>query len=243
MTMVSRRENASRGRVGVHRAHRPLDAGVHRLQHVQRFGAAALADDDAVRPHAQRGAQQHALVDAALLVQVRRAGFELHDVALLELQLGRVFDGDDALLLGNEARERVEHGGLAGAGSAGDQNRDLRLHARRQEAQHAGRDRLVLHHLLLRDDVAAEAADAEARAVERQRRNDGVDARAVLQARVHDRLRFVDAPAHLRDDLLDDVQQVRVVLEADRGLGELAVALDEDLVVAVDQDVARWWAL
>ena len=114
---------------------------------------------------------------------------------------------------------------------------------RREEPQHAGRDRLVLHHFLLRDDVAAEAADAEAGAVERQRRNDGVDARAVLQARVHDRLRFIDAAAHLRDDLFDDVQQVRVVLEAHRGLGELAVALDEYLVVAVDQDVARCWAL
>ena len=117
------------------------------------------------------------------------------------------------------------------------------LHAAARNSQHAGRDGLVLHHLVLRDDVPAEAADAETRAVERQRRNDGVDARAVGQARVHDGLRFVDAAAHLGDDLLDDVQQVRVVLEADRGFGELAVALDEDLVVAVDQDVARWWAL
>ena len=96
---------------------------------------------------------------------------------------------------------------------------------------------LYCDHLLLRDDVAAEAADAEARAVQRQRRNDGVDARAVLQARVHDGLRFVDAAADLRDDLFDDVQQVRVVLEPDGGLRQLAVPLDEDLVVAVDQDV------
>ena len=51
------RERVAR-RVGVDRAHGPLDAGVHGLQHVQRFGAAALADDDAVGPHAQRGAQQ-----------------------------------------------------------------------------------------------------------------------------------------------------------------------------------------
>ena len=60
------------------------------------------------------------------------------------------------------------------------------------------RHRLVLQHLLLRDDVAAEAADAEARSVQRQRRNDGVDARAIGQARVHDGLSFVDAPPHLR---------------------------------------------
>ena len=53
------RERVAR-RVGVDRAHRALDAGVHRLQHVERFGAAALADDDAVGPHTERGAQQHA---------------------------------------------------------------------------------------------------------------------------------------------------------------------------------------
>ena len=101
-----------------------------------------------------------------------------------------------------------------------------------------GVTRLVLQHLFLRDDVAAEAADAEARPVERERRDDGVDARAIRQARVDDGLRFIDAAADLRNDLFDDVQQVRVVLEADLGLGELAVALDEDFVVAVDQDIA-----
>src|SRR5215831_8873733 len=54
------------------------------------------------------------------------------------------------------------------------------------------------------------------------RPNDGVDARSILQARVHDRLRFVDAAAHLRHDLLDDVQQVRIVLESHLSFGELA---------------------
>src|SRR5579875_1388763 len=38
--------------VGVDRAHRAVMAGVHRLQHVERFGAADLAEDDAVRAHA-----------------------------------------------------------------------------------------------------------------------------------------------------------------------------------------------
>src|ERR1035437_2425787 len=227
------------GCIGVHRAHGPLDAGVHGLEHVQGFGAAALANDDAVGAHAEGGAQQNALVDAAFLIEVGRAGFELDHVALLELQFRRVFDGDDALFLRDEARQRVEHGGLAGAGSAGDQHGNLALHARRKEAQDAGSERLERHHFVLRDDVAAEPADAEAGAVERQRRNYGVDARTVLQARIDNRLGFIDAPAHLGHDLLDDVQQVGIVLEADGGFGELAVALDEYLVIAVDQDVAE----
>ena len=58
--------------------------------------------------------------------------------------------------------------------------------------------------------------DREQRAVDRQRRNDGVDARAVRQARVHHRRAVVDAPADAADDAVDDAQQVRVVLERAR---------------------------
>src|SRR6266849_1393928 len=39
--------------VRVQRAHRSVVTRVHRLQHVERLGTAALADDDAVRPHAK----------------------------------------------------------------------------------------------------------------------------------------------------------------------------------------------
>ena len=40
------------GGIGMHGGHRAFVAGVHRLQHVQRLGAADLAHDDAVGPHA-----------------------------------------------------------------------------------------------------------------------------------------------------------------------------------------------
>ena len=107
--MASRRENASRGVLAWMVRHRAFDAGVHRLQHVERFGAAALADDDAVRPHAERGAHQ-LRADSCRLALFRLGGrvSNLTTCALLQLQFGRVFDGDDALLFGNEARERVE---------------------------------------------------------------------------------------------------------------------------------------
>ena len=50
-------------------------------------------------------------------------------------------------------------------------------------------------------------------------------------------LRLVDAAADRADDALDDLHQVPVVLEDDAGFLEHAVALDEHLVVAVDEDV------
>ena len=55
-----------------------------------------------------------------------------------------------------------------------------------------------------------EAADRQDRAIDRQRRDDGVHARAVRQAGVDHRARFVHAPAHARNDFLDDLHQVGV---------------------------------
>ena len=84
-------------RVGVDRRQRAVVPGVHGLQHVERLGAAHLAHDDAVRPHAQSVAHQVALRHLALALDVRRPRLEPHDVRLLQLQLRRVLDGDDAL--------------------------------------------------------------------------------------------------------------------------------------------------
>src|SRR5262249_58227352 len=57
------------------------------------------------------------------------------------------------------------------------------------------------------------------------------------EARVEQRLRLVDAPSHRRDDLVDDAQEMRLVLEADQRRLEDAGALDVDAFVAVDQNV------
>ena len=121
---------ASRGRVGVRGRERAVVAGVHRLQHVERLAAAALADDDAVGPHAQRVAHEVADRVLALALHVRRARLERDDVRLLELQLGGVLDGDDALVVGDRRRQDVEQRRLARAGAAGDEDVAPRDHAR-----------------------------------------------------------------------------------------------------------------
>ena len=96
-TMASMRDMASRGRVGVDGGHRALVAGVHGLQHVQHLGGADLADDDAVGAHTQGVAHQIAGHDLAPPLDVGRPGLQAHHVLLLQLQLGGVLDGDDAL--------------------------------------------------------------------------------------------------------------------------------------------------
>ena len=87
------------------------------------------------------------------------------------------------------------------------------------------------------DRHLGEFADRQQRSVERERRDDRVDAAAVGQPRIDRRRRFIDPPADRGDDLLDDPQQMLFVLEPHRARLERAVALDEHLVVAVDQDV------
>ena len=73
-------------------------AGVHRLEHVERFFAADLAHDDAIGPHAESVDHQLACAHRTFAFDVGRTCFEPDDVTLAQLQLGRVLDGHDALV-------------------------------------------------------------------------------------------------------------------------------------------------
>src|SRR5215207_2029223 len=70
------------GGVGVNRRQRAIVAGVHRLQHVERLTAAALADDDAVGTHAQRVFDQIPLGNQPLTFDVDGPGLETDPVLL-----------------------------------------------------------------------------------------------------------------------------------------------------------------
>jgi hypothetical protein len=109
-----------RGGVGVGGCERAVVAGVHRLEHVERLAAAALPHDDAVRTHAQRVPDQ--ITDGVLAAPLEVCGACLqgNDVRLLELQLGCVFDGDDAFFGRDRSGQDIEERRLAAAGAAGD---------------------------------------------------------------------------------------------------------------------------
>ena len=66
--------DAVAGIVRVDRGQRAVVTGVHRLEHVESFAAAALTDDDAVRPHAQRVDDQVSDRHSAAPFDVRPAG-------------------------------------------------------------------------------------------------------------------------------------------------------------------------
>ena len=71
------------------RAHRAVMAGVHRLQQVERFGSAHFAHDDAFGTHTQTVAHQIAHGDLALAFEIGRAGFQPHDMGLLQAEVRR----------------------------------------------------------------------------------------------------------------------------------------------------------
>ena len=159
-------------RVGVQRAHRAVVAGVHRLQQVERLGSAHFADDDALGPHAQAVLDQVAHGDLAFAFEVGRPGFQAHHMRLLQLQLGGVFAGDDALVVVDVVGQAVEQRGLARAGAAGNEGVDAAAADDLQDLGAFRRDRAELDQLVERELVLLELADGERRAVDRQRRRD-----------------------------------------------------------------------
>ena len=96
------------------------------------------------------------------------------------------------------------------------------VHVRREHAQP--------HQVGRAAGAAGRSGGSTASAVERHRRQRGVDAAAVGQAGVDHRRRFVDPPAHAGGDPLDDAHQMVGVAEPHVGLLQPAEALDVHLV-------------
>jgi hypothetical protein len=124
--------------------------------------------------------------------------------------------------------ERVQRGGLAGAGAAGDDHRRPRGHAAGEEVGELARQRAAADQLGQREALAAKAADREARAGEGERRNHHVHPRAVGQAGVAERGGLVDPASEWGEDPLDRVHQLGLGPEADPGPLEAPAPLDVD---------------
>ena len=206
------------GRVGVHRRERAVVAGVHRLEHVERLGAADLADDDPVGPHAQRVAHQVADRDLALALDVRRARLQPDHVLLVSCS-----SAASSIVTMRSSSGIAADSALRSVVLPEPVPPEIRMFSsastqRSQELDRLGGQRSEPDEVVEVEALLAELADREQRARERQRRDDRVDAGAVGQAGVDHRRRLVDAAADLADDLVDDPPQVRLVVEAERRL-------------------------
>ena len=225
------------GAVGVDRTERAVVAGIHRLEHVEALGTADLAQDDAVRSHAQRIPHQVALIDLAGPLGAHRARLQPDHVRLLQLQLRGILDRDDPVGRIDLLGQGVEQGRLAGAGPARDDDVLLGAHRAIQDLDHLRGQRVACGQRFERQVAPHELADRDGGAVDRQGKRDDVHAAAVGQAGIDHGRRLVDAAPGGRGDPLGRVEDVLLVEEGDRRQLQLAEALDEDLTGAVDQDV------
>ena len=175
------------------------------------LAAAHLADDDPVRAHAQRVAHEAADRHLAATLEVRRPRLEPHHVRLLQAQLGRVLDRHDRSPSAMK-RERALSVVVLPDPVPPLTRRFARASTpRRRKSRERRGQRPSAPRAPRREPAPPEAADREHRAVEGERRDDDVDARAVGQASVHERLGLVDAATERREDPLDRVAQLRAV--------------------------------
>ena len=116
----------------------------------------------------------------------------------------------------DERRQRAERRRLARAGAAAHEDVAARADRVAQQVAQRRAPRPELDQVVGAEHAAAEPPDRQRRAVQRQRRDHDVDARAVGQPRVAQRLGLVDAAPERREDPLDRVQQLGLVGERDR---------------------------
>jgi hypothetical protein len=203
-------------RVGVNRRETTVVARVHGLQHVQGFLAADLSHHNPVRPHTQAIHQELSLSDGAVAFQIGGPCLQPGNVWLFQLKLGGILNRHDALTRRDEAGQGVQQRRLACARSSQNDDIEVSPDGGLQQRLHSRGESFLLHQIVESQLVFRELTNRQQRAVHRKRRDDRIDTRAVQQASIHHRIRLVQPAADLRDDLVDDPQQVRRVEELHR---------------------------
>ena len=201
------------GTVRVDGRERSVVTGVERLQHVERFPTAHLADDQPVGPHAQRGPHEFPHRHRAHPFGVRGPRFQSDDMGLRQGQLRRLFDGDDALARVDRLGQRVAQRRLARARCARDQQVPAAAHHRVDEVTAAAFDAERIDP----DRPGDEAADRDARAIRGEGREHRVQPRSVGQAGIDQRRRVIEAETERGHDTFGQASDgVRIERELDR---------------------------
>ena len=225
-----------RGRtVGVDGRQRTVVTGVERLQHVERFAAADLTDDQPVGPHAQRGRARA----RAPVPRPTPSAFAGRASNRTTCGCGNVSSVVSSMVTmrsrGSIDRgERVAQRRLARARRARDEQVPAAAHHRVDEVAAAAVDTERVEP----DGPGDEAPDGDARAVGGERREHRVEPGSVGQAGVDERRRVVEAETERRDDPLGQAGDgVRIEGEVDRF--DAAAALDVRPPGPVDHDLVH----
>src|SRR5437870_3609729 len=217
----------------------PAVPGIHRLQHVQGFPTAHLANDDPIGAHAERRSEKRTHVDGSGPFDARSTRFERDHVGLRKAELRGVLDGHDAFAVAHGERKRVERRRLAARGAAGDEDASPPAY-RADEVRHGlGRQRPVANEVVGAERPLPEAANREDGPDERYGRDYRVHSRTIGKSRVDERTCEVDASAERRDEPLDQHEDLLRIGEMDRGLLKPSIALNPDAAGAIDHDLGH----
>jgi hypothetical protein len=127
------------GRVGVDGATAAVVAGVERGQEIHYFGAADLADDQAVGAHAEGLADQVAQRDLSGAFDVRRASLEADDVWMIRAEFAGVLDQDQPFGRIRQREQGIEQRRLARARAAADEEGQAGVEEVSEDRRTAGR--------------------------------------------------------------------------------------------------------
>ena len=109
---------------------------VHSLEHIESLSTTALTHNYAIGTHTQRVDDQIADGNPVVVAGLGVLCLEAPHMTLGELQLGGGLDGDDAIVLGDIARQHIEQRGLAGASAPRDDDVEARDHAGLEKLGH-----------------------------------------------------------------------------------------------------------
>ena len=187
-------------------------AGVHRRQQVEHSGR-EFRRDDAVRTHAQGVDDQVANGDR-LALEVRRAGFERQPMRLLQPS-----SAASSMVITRSPGSIILLRALSMVVLPEPVPPEIMTFIRQapgdlEAGRHLLRHRAEAAHHVERDRLFGEFTNGDGGARRRRRDND-VDAAAVLEAGVGQRRGLVDAAADLVDDALGDLEQMLLVAELD----------------------------
>src|SRR5437660_1484366 len=213
-------------------------ASIQGLQEVEGFATTNFPDNDPVRPVAQTGLQQITDGDCGNAV-LFAAGLEADKIRLVDLYFSRIFDKNDAVLVGDERRQDVQHRSLAGPGSAADEEvvagLDLPLQKRR-DFRYQGAS---LNQVFNGEMLGVELANGKGNAVDAARPDDGSYAATVGQPRIKNGFSL----GNIIPQAAGDVAHRRVegsFGKADIWNGvQLTGALDKDARAAIDHDLGN----
>ena len=207
-----------------------------------------LPDDQAVRPHAQGVRHEIAHVEQARVRLTRREvvrveRLEVEAVRVLEGELGRVLDDADPLALVEQVRHRPQKRRLAGTGLPATR---MFARARTRRATTSAMARSNPPSSIQLRPCRPPGCQVEAQAVELADReirpahgwDHGIHAGPVGHPRIHHRMRHRQLATGEGGDPLGDLDDFAGGPKRDRRLFQPAGPFDEDLVRAVDEDVA-----